>query len=512
MLHTTTKRIIKLSTCAMLVAGAMQAMAATRVDLGAQSMGANDMPQLGADLRPVTSLSVANGATKVKYQQYYNGIRVYGEHAPVGVQQRGAQGMQADSVASFVSGTYVADIQSDLPQIRPSLTKDDALKVARSQAMFGKPVNRGQNEKAELMIRLDEAGRAQLFYLTSLYVPGVRPTQPVFMIDATSGRVLSQWEGLARRDAVGPGGNDRAGRHEFGSDRKAMKVADDCRFETENVITVDLQHSTDTSNTDPFRPSNCPSTGAVRNEYKAINGAYSPINDAHYGGSVVFDMYRDWFQRRPINGKLILQVHYGRSHENAYWGGGTMQFGDGASRMHPLTSLGVIAHEVSHGFTEQNSGLEYRAQSGGMNEAFSDMASQAAEFYSNGKASFLIGHDIFKAQGKAMRYMGEPEKDGASIGHASKYYNGIDVHHSSGVYNKAFYLLANKPGWDARKTFEVFTIANMMYWRSNSTFNDGACGVVRAADDKGMSRNDVIDAFRQVGVTCATLPPTPTPT
>jgi len=51
----------------------------------------------------------------------------------------------------------------------------------------------------------------------------------------------------------------------------------------------------------------------------------------------------------------------------------------------------LVAHEVSHGFTEQHSNLFYYGQSGGMNEAFSDMAAQAAEFYSIGKASWLIG-------------------------------------------------------------------------------------------------------------------------
>ncbi|WP_171523426.1 M4 family metallopeptidase, partial [Acinetobacter baumannii] len=64
----------------------------------------------------------------------------------------------------------------------------------------------------------------------------------------------------------------------------------------------------------------------------------------------------------------------------------------------------------------------------------------------------------------ALRYMDQPSRDGRSIDNASQYYNGIDVHHSSGVYNRAFYLLANSPGWDTRKAFEVFVDANRYYW------------------------------------------------
>ncbi len=32
------------------------------------------------------------------------------------------------------------------------------------------------------------------------------------------------------------------------------------------------------------------------NDYKQVNGAYSPINDAQYFGQVVFDMYNDWLK------------------------------------------------------------------------------------------------------------------------------------------------------------------------------------------------------------------------
>ena len=38
--------------------------------------------------------------------------------------------------------------------------------------------------------------------------------------------------------------------------------------------------------------------------------------------------------------------------------------------------------------------------------------------------------------------MPNPPADGASIDHHSNYFNGIDVHFSSGIRNKAFYLLA----------------------------------------------------------------------
>src|SRR3546814_13045578 len=85
-----------------------------------------------------------------------------------------------------------------------------------------------------------------------------------------------------------------------------------------------------------------------------------------------------------------------------------MNFGDGASTFYPLVGLDVLAHEVSHGYTEQNSNLEYSLQPGGINEAFSDIAGEAAEFFFKGEKDFLIGGEIFKAPGEALRSMEEP--------------------------------------------------------------------------------------------------------
>ena len=133
-----------------------------------------------------------------------------------------------------------------------------------------------------------------------------------------------------------------------------------------NVDTLNMNHATTGGAIHQFT---CP-----ENTVKEINGAYSPLNDAHYFGNVVFDMYRNWYNTAPLTFKLKMRVHYSRNYENAFWDGSQMTFGDGATTFYPLVSLDVAAHEVSHGFTEQNSGLVYSGQSGGINEAFSDMA------------------------------------------------------------------------------------------------------------------------------------------
>jgi len=178
-----------------------------------------------------------------------------------------------------------------------------------------------------------------------------------------------------------------------------------------------------------------------------------------------------------------------------------------ATTFYPLVSLDVSAHEVSHGFTEQNSALVYSGMSGGMNEAFSDMSGEAAEYFMNGSNDWMVGEQIFKGTG-ALRYMDDPTQDGSSIGHADDY-SGQDVHYTSGVFNRAFYQLATTSGWGTQSAFQAMALANQTYWTANSTFDQGGCGVYNAAGDLGFSQADVRAAFAVVGVNTCDAPPPP---
>ncbi|KUM02088.1 M4 family metallopeptidase [Chromobacterium subtsugae] len=466
------------------------ALAAERIDLEKlgkiQANGAVAFTGVNqADLKPLRSTQFATGKVVTRFQQYYQGVPVWGE-AVVEEKQAGA----VAKTSGKLSGQYIAGIQSDLASAKPTLSSAQALSQAKSLKANGNPT---YNEKADLVVRLNERNTAQLVYLVSFVVDGKEPSRPHLIIDANNGQVLKQWEGLNHAEANGPGGNAKTGKYVYGTDYGPLIVTSDCKMDSGNVATVNLNGGT--SGTTPYKFA-CPT-----NTYKAINGAYSPLNDAHYFGNVVFNLYKDWFNLKPINQKLLMKVHYSRNYENAFWDGTAMTFGDGASTFYPLVSLDVSAHEVSHGFTEQNSGLVYDGQSGGINEAFSDMAGEAAEYYMKGKNDFLVGAEIFKKTG-ALRYFADPTKDGQSIGNAKDYYDGLDVHYSSGVYNKAFYLIATSPNWNTRKAFEVFVDANRLYWTANATYNSAACGVVKAADARGYNSADVTKAFTAVGVTC----------
>ncbi len=480
----------------MLACWGSAAMAAEQVevnqvsDLAGTVSGAAKIGALGAgdgEFRKVRAVTLPNGQQRIRYEQTWQGIPVWGQ-VLVADQALGDQVNQ-------VSGTMLRKIDADLTGPAVALSASDAARQARSGA-------KGSNEQVKLFVMQDETGQARLVYLVSWLAASKEPSRPFVMIDAQTGSELKRWEGINHKDATGPGGNVKTGKYFYGADFGPLQVDDNCRMTGTNVDTLNMNHGTTGGTIHQFT---CP-----ENTVKEINGAYSPLNDAHYFGNVVFDMYRNWYNTAPLSFKLKMRVHYSRNYENAFWDGSQMTFGDGATTFYPLVSLDVAAHEVSHGFTEQNSGLVYSGQSGGINEAFSDMAGEAAEYYMKGSNDWLVGAQIFKGNG-SLRYFEDPARDGKSIGHASDYYDGIDVHHSSGVYNRAFYLLANTSGWQTRKAFEVFVLANRLYWGPNTTFDQGACGVTRAATDLGYSVSDVAAAFTAVGVnaTCGGTTPQP---
>lgn len=446
-------------------------------------------------------ITTAKGNKKSKQQQVFNGVKVYGHHVVV----------EAVGANSVVEGD-VAAIPADF-SVHPSFNGNAALaKLAKKTGL----AITGHNS-AELVVLMDE-GSPRLAYRVSYLSEGADSiARPAALIDASSGEMIRQWDELMHAkqgagkpgggsgggstgtpfNASGPGGNLKTGKYFYNADFGPLVVSNangTCTMSNTNVKTVDMAGSTRRGTTFSFT---CP-----ENTYKEVNGAYSPLNDAHYFGGVIFDMYKAWFNTAPLSFQLEMRVHYGRNYENAFWDGAAMSFGDGASTFYPLVSLDVSAHEVSHGVTEQNSGLEYSGMSGGMNEAFSDMAGEAAEYFMHGSNDWMVGYDIFKASGKALRYMNDPTRDGRSIAHAADYTAGLDVHYSSGVYNKAFYNLATKAQWNTRKAFEVFYQANKMYWSATSTFNQGACGVQQAAADYGYNVADVTAAFSAVGVSC----------
>lgn len=441
-------------------------------------------------------VKLSNGKTKVRFLQYFNDVPVF---------DASIAATENKNAYSQLSGSYFENIERDLTSTHASISKEQAIQIALHAKSVTSTIHI-QNQQANLYIIQGKDKKSHLAYQVS-FVNDLLPSRPYFIIDAQTSEILDQWEGLTTQNATGPGGNQKTGQYRYGTDFGYLIVNDQCQMSNDVVDTVNMNNRVSGGTIFQFT---CP-----ENTYKSINGAYSPLNDAHYFGKIIFDMYNQWFNTSPLTFKLIMRVHYAVNYENAFWDGQQMTFGDGANYFYPLVSLDVGAHEVSHGFTEQNSNLTYSGQPGGINESFSDIAGEAAEYFAHPNGSprndFLVGADIIK-NGTALRYFEDPTLDGHSIGNANDYYDGLDVHYSSGVFNKAFYTLAHKSGWNTEKAFRAFVLANQVYWNANSDYIDAGCGVKKAAQDLNFNVQDVLDSFTAVGVNASCVAPPPSGT
>jgi pseudolysin/vibriolysin len=509
-------------------------MAATQTDIHAGQLGRVTSSTLATRLGlgsgnafvARSQLKTVHGTVKTREQQTYKGVPVYGRSLVVERDARGTV-LSADGAAE-------RDIARHMTSVLPRLSAQQA--QAKLRTRMGHTRLAIDNAKSKLYVYPQVAGAPKLVYRTSYLVNmHGNPSRPTALIDANTGAILKQWNGLTdgRRppggstlpvpvSATGPGGNELTGLYHYDNSGPglewldAQRVGNVCYLQNDEVATYNLaggQRVTLWSfGCAGTNPADWVSFG------DAINGAYSPINDAHHFGGVVYDMYSSWFGTPPLQNedgtpmKLSMWVHYGTNYENAFWDGREMVFGDGDQYFYPFVVLDVTGHEISHGFTEQHAGLEYIGQSGGMNEAFSDMAGEAVKYFDRGSNDFMVGADIVKPATvpllgmPALRDMCTPSNDGLSIDNASEYTDSIDVHYSSGVYNRAFCTLAKTSGWNTQKAFEVFHDANALYWAPDETFDGGACGVEQAATDRGYAVDDVTAAFAVVGVACNSTP------
>ena len=460
-----------------------------------------------------------------RMQQYYSGFPVFGGYAILHGAQSVSQMWASNKQPVSMNGVVYQGLAADLGQPATDFVArgDDALQHFKSQYSS----QHVSDETVRPIIYIDARSRAYWAYEVSVLITydSKIPERPTAIVDAKTYQPFVQWNDVkmvtkSKVTGRGFGGNTLVSSHQFGGDYPLLQLTRNdqigmCYMENADVKIVDMMHRYTGRNQvmhflcpDSRRQSdNSFLTGYKGDGYDKVNGAFSPSNDALYSGNIIHNMYKNWYGVNALeeNGKakpLIMRVHFGMHFDNAFWDGQQMTFGDGGKELYPLVSLGVAAHEISHGFTERHADLAYFGQSGGMNESFSDMASQAAEYYAGGTNSWTIGSEIVKESSgmTAFRFMDRPSRDGASIDSADQYLPEMDVHHTSGVYNRLFYLLSTQPGWNVRQAFEVMVTANADYWTPTSTFDEGACGIIDAAKSFNYSVDDVKQVLDQVGV------------
>ncbi len=368
-----------------------------------------------------------DGTQHVRYDRTYKGLRVLGGDLVV----------DKSATGSLRRVHWNGNGKAEVPSTTPAVAETAAESSGARRAGYAAKKNDG-----ELVVW---AGTGAPRLAWDVVTEGVKadqtPSRLHTVVDARSGAVITSWDDIV----TGTGNSMYSGTVTLNtiSSGSSWLLKD-----THGNYTTDLNGSTSSTaaGTQFTDADNVWGTGAASNRQTA--GV-----DAEYGAEKTYDYYNTVLGRAGIwnTGQgARSRVHYGNAYVNAFWDGNQMTYGDGTSNTHPLTSIDVAAHEMSHGVTENTAGLNYTGDAGGLNEATSDIFGTAVEFYANSPADpgdYLIGEKInINGNGTPLRYMDKPSKDGASKDCWSTSLGGLDPHYSSGPLNHWFYLASEGSG------------------------------------------------------------------
>lgn len=378
----------------------------------------------------------ADGTEHVRFDRSYRGLPVIGgdvvlhsrngRFKSLSVSQRDALGLSVHPTLAAAEAVVVAGAE---------FGADFAGAPERALVVYA----RGGTPRLAWQVRLTNE-RADMTYIVDAHAAGI--------IDRWSNRETAAATGTARTLYSGDvvlTTNSVAGGYELRDpSRGLMRTIDGSNSRTSGQVYKDADN--------------------VWGNYAASDKATAAA-DAQYGAAVTWDYYKSVHGRNGIAGNgagSYSRVHYGTRYGNAYWSDACfcMTYGDGdGSNVGPLVSLDITGHEMSHGVNANAADLIYSGESGGLNEANSDILGTMVEFHANNAKDtpdYMIGEQIVignvpgSANQRALRFMFDPIRDGRSPSCYASGIGALDVHYSSGVANRFFYLLAEG---SATKTF-----------------------------------------------------------
>ncbi|MFF9410125.1 M4 family metallopeptidase [Streptomyces anandii] len=402
---------------------------------GARARTAKDIG-LGAQEKLVVKDVVkdADGTVHTRYERTYAGLPVLGGDLIVDTAKSG----KTERVLKATNATV------KVASLTPAVAKSTAQKQALQRAKALGDTKAAADPSSRKVIWA-ASGKPVLAYETVVggFQDDGTPSRLHVVTDASTGKELYRYQAVE----TGIGNTQYSGQVSLTTTQSGSTYTlnDGARG---GHKTYNLNHGTSGTGTLFSQSSDTWGNGTTSNA--ATAGA-----DAHYGAAVTWDFYKNTFGRSGIRNDgqaAYSRVHYGNSYVNAFWDDSCfcMTYGDGSGNADPLTSLDVAGHEMSHGVTSNTAGLNYSGESGGLNEATSDIMGTGVEFYANNSTDvgdYLIGEKIdINGDGTPLRYMDKPSKDGAS---KDSWYSGLgnlDVHYSSGPANHFFYLLSEGSG------------------------------------------------------------------
>ena len=424
------------------------------------------------------------GMTHVRFNQAVNGIPVEGAEVVVHYSDK-------NELVS-VNGNHVPEVSVDTT---PEVSVVRAVQSAKQSV--DAPEELEYEPSSDLVIYPFD-GQDHLAYKVNVNFLGEEPGNWFVFVDAKSGEIVDQYNALMHAD----GHHESVGTGVLGAQRKIhttkvklatqgtmFELSDESHEELEGIYTYDANNGQIFTN----------KSASWKDEYQ------HPAVDAHYNSEVVYNYFLDEHDRNSLDDKgmaIVSYVHYGDSYNNAFWNGRQMTYGDGdGSFMVPLSAgLDVAAHEMTHGVITNSANLQYRFQSGALNESFADIFGALID-----EEDWELGEDIMgpdaKADGRtSLRSLSDPNKypvnadyvaygngEGKYPSHMDEFYDlprSLDnggVHINSSITNHAAYLIGEEIGKE--KLGQIFYRALTVYLTPTSDFSDARKTTIQSAID-----------------------------
>ncbi|MEO0605362.1 MAG: M4 family metallopeptidase, partial [Myxococcota bacterium] len=376
------------------------------------------------DLSPFRTTVDPRGTAHVRLDQLHGGVPVLGGQVIVHVPADG----HPIAITDHLRHTLNVDVV-------PNLTEAEATAIAKERwALPDAAVS-----DVELVIVREAVDH--LTWRVALEATGEAPAFPVVFVDARDGEVVLDFD---------------------------------------NLQTARDRQTFDAGSTESW-----PSTPA-RTENQAPVGSVA-VDTAHDYTGVSWDYY-DLLQGRDsyddAGATVVSVVEIGPDYYNAYWNGTILGYGDGGPGAGFAESLDIVAHELTHAVTSHTARLVYNQQSGGLNEATSDIMAAVIESWNDGwtvtnAETWMVGEG---RGGSGFRSMWNPPATG-DLDSFLDYNDSLDVHVTSGIANRAFVDWVDDPALTIEQSGDIWYTALANYMTPRTTFAQARTATQQAAFD-----------------------------
>ncbi|MCW8973614.1 MAG: M4 family metallopeptidase [Gammaproteobacteria bacterium] len=356
-----------------------------------------------AELRLLRQFKHEDGRATLRYRQTYQGLPVIGGELVVNLNK--------DNALLSLNGEAAQSLKLAIdPAITAGAARDTALAaVAKWHGLAQRDLQAGEPELSILDPKLLRPGIEPASLVWSLEVKSrdSEPVRELVLVDAQRGHISLHFNQI-----------------HAAMDRKTYTAGG----------TADLPGTLVCDESDP-----------------TCSAGSADAKAAHQFAKDTYDFYTDTHGRDGIDdagSPIISTVHWddGGTCPNAFWDGSQMVYCDG------LVVDDIVAHELTHGVTQNTSNLFYYYQSGAINESLSDVWGEFVDLSNTGgnddiSVRWEMGEDA-DVIGGSIRDMAnpptfnDPDKMSSTLYWTSAGDNG-GVHINSGINNKAVYLMVD---------------------------------------------------------------------